>query len=111
MAAINQALSKIDIKYHSEFLPVLPMLPRNAATMEEFDKTLEEKKKEDAKNPYFLDVRRVTWGTPGIHEDELAIRGVNYRKLVDTVTGDSILTVEYEVSGPPHERGEVIGTW
>lgn len=117
MAAINKALSGIDVKFHSEFLPVLPDLPRDAATMEEFEKKLDEKKLEDAKNPLHLDVRRVTWGTPGVIDDELVIRGVTYRRLVDTVTGDKLLTAEYEVTGPGqpsmpgNSPGEVTDVW
>ncbi len=112
MTAINTALARIDVKCHPEFLPVLPTLPFAAATVEEFDRELAKKKAEDTLNPYHLNVRRVSYGTPGVIEEDLEIRGVNYRKLVDTVTGEVLLTAQYEVSGPITQNERVVtGLW
>jgi len=109
---IHEALKAAPVKYHQEFLPILPTLPPLAATIEEFDRELAKKKAEEALNPYHLNVHRVSYGTPGVIEEDLEIRGVSYRKLIDTVTGDILLTAQYEVAGPPLQKdGVVTGLW
>ncbi len=106
MKVIITALEKVPVKFHSEYLPILPGLPYKAPTIEELDAEKQKRKDED---PYFLEFVPVTF-MRGVSARDYTHKGVNYRKYYSSEHPEiaSILTAEYEIN---NETGEVTDTW
>ena len=100
-ALIIEALKDVTVKFHEEFLPVLPDTLRKPVSIEDFNKAHEEYRK-TATLPTYPCIF-----TPGIRAEECDIHGVTFRKYMAKGSGEEILTAAYEVN----EAGEVTGTW
>jgi hypothetical protein len=102
MIVIGKALQSVSVKFYAEWLPILPNVPPNPITLEQFKIALAEKEAKEIIHsvPFLI-------GTLGVTARDLEVDGINYRRLIDTTTKEELLLVQYEVNEAREATGHV----